>query len=177
MSAAGQRVIDCEQARLDTLVLSPAKMSGREQERLGVVMGREATAAELLRRPEIDYATLARLETVQKTGDRRIFDDEGEVFDDFGEQIALAMDVRAKYAGYIERQQREIRQQAKQASLRLPSDLDYGQVTGLSNEARQRLASARPVTLGQASRREGMTPSAVSLILIHLKKRQLKKSA
>ena len=172
-----QRVIDREQARLDTLVLSPAKMSGREQERLGVVMGREATAAELLRRPEIDYATLARLETVQKTGDRRIFDDEGEVFDEFGEQIALAMDVRAKYAGYIERQQREIRQQAKQASLRLPSDLDYGQVTGLSNEARQRLASARPVTLGQASRLEGMTPSAVSLILIHLKKRQLKKSA
>ena len=61
--------------------------------------------------------------------------------------------------------------------MRLPADLDYGRVAGLSNEARQRLVAARPLTLGQASRLEGMTPSAVSLILIHLKKRQLKKTA
>jgi len=59
----------------------------------------------------------------------------------------------------------------------LPDDIDYGAVHGLSNEARQRLESVRPVTLGQASRLEGMTPSAVSLLLIHLKKRQLRKSA
>ncbi len=172
-----QAMIEQEQARLDALVLSPVKLSSRDQRRLGVTLSREATAAELLRRPEVAYATLARLEIMRETGDQRIFDDEGNIFDEFGEQVALAMDVRAKYAGYIERQQREIRQQAKQESLRLPADLDYGQVTGLSNEARQRLASARPATLGQASRLEGMTPSAVSLILVHLKKRQLKKSA
>jgi tRNA uridine 5-carboxymethylaminomethyl modification enzyme len=59
----------------------------------------------------------------------------------------------------------------------MPEDIDYATVSGLSNEARQRLQQARPVTLGQASRLEGMTPSAVSLILIHLKKRQLAKSA
>jgi tRNA uridine 5-carboxymethylaminomethyl modification enzyme len=61
--------------------------------------------------------------------------------------------------------------------LRLPDDLDYAEVDGLSNEARQRLQVARPVTLGQASRLEGMTPSAVALLLVHLKKRRLRKTA
>ncbi len=172
-----EALIEAEQARLDALVLSPARLGERDRERLGVTLSREATASDLLKRPEIGYATLAKLDIVREPGDRRIFDEEGQIFDELGEQVALAMDVRAKYAGYIERQQREIRQQAKQESLRLPADLDYGQVTGLSNEARQRLATARPATLGQASRLEGMTPSAVSLILIHLKKRQLQKSA
>ena len=64
-----------------------------------------------------------------------------------------------------------------QESLRLPEDLDYSDVDGMSNEARQRLQLARPVTLGQASRLEGMTPAAVSLLLIHIKKRQLRKTA
>lgn len=172
-----QAAVERERKRLDALVLAPAKLSAADRERLGVALGRESTAAGLLKRPEIGYATLVRLEAVQHSADRRIFDEEGTIFDEFGEQIALAMDVRSKYAGYIERQEREIRQQAKQESLRLPADLDYGDVTGLSNEARQRLASARPATVGQASRLEGMTPSAVSLLLIHLKKRQLKKSA
>jgi len=85
--------------------------------------------------------------------------------------------VRAKYAGYIDRQEKEIAKHAKQESLRLPQDINYEVVAGLSNEARERLVTARPITLGQASRLEGMTPSAVSLLLIHLKKRQLKKSA
>jgi tRNA uridine 5-carboxymethylaminomethyl modification enzyme len=93
------------------------------------------------------------------------------------EQVALAIEVRAKYAGYIDRQHREIAKYAKQEQLKLPDDLDYASVDGLSNEARQRLELARPATLGQASRLEGMTPSAVSLLLIHLKKRQLARSA
>ena len=97
--------------------------------------------------------------------------------DEQREQVELQLEVRAKYAGYIERQQREIDKHAKQETLRLPDDIDYARVDGLSNEARQRLASTRPVTLGQASRLEGMTPSAVSLLLIHLKKRQLRQSA
>ena len=79
--------------------------------------------------------------------------------------------------GYIDRQHREIAKHAKQEKLRLPEDIDYATVDGLSIEARQRLELARPVTLGQASRLEGMTPSAVSLLLIHLKKRRLAKSA
>ena len=85
--------------------------------------------------------------------------------------------MQAKYAGYIDRQQREIAKHAKQERVRLPEDIDYALVDGLSNEARQRLEATRPVTIGQASRLEGMTPSAVSLLLIHLKKRTLKKSA
>jgi tRNA uridine 5-carboxymethylaminomethyl modification enzyme len=97
--------------------------------------------------------------------------------DEQREQVELQLEVQAKYAGYIDRQQREIAKHAKQESLRLPEDIDYAIVDGLSNEARQRLESTRPVTLGQASRLEGMTPSAVSLLLIHLKKRQLRRSA
>ena len=87
------------------------------------------------------------------------------------------MEVQAKYAGYISRQEREIAKHTRQESLKLPEDIDYADVDGLSNEARQRLQLARPVTLGHAARLEGMTPSAVSLLLIHLKKRQLRKTA
>ena len=99
------------------------------------------------------------------------------VSDEQREQVEEQLEVRAKYAGYIERQQREIDKHAKQEQLRLPDDIDYALVDGLSNEARQRLQASRPSTLGQAARLEGMTPSAVSLLLIHLKKRQLRKSA
>ena len=97
--------------------------------------------------------------------------------DEQREQVELQVEVQAKYAGYIDRQEREIAKHARQESLRLPEDIDYAAVDGLSNEARQKLSLARPVTLGQASRLEGMTPSAVSLLLVHLKKRQLQKSA
>ena len=83
--------------------------------------------------------------------------------------------MQARYDGYIERQQREIEKHARQEHVQLPADLDYATVTGLSTEARQRLESARPETLGQASRLEGVTPSTVSLLLIHLRKRQLQK--
>jgi tRNA uridine 5-carboxymethylaminomethyl modification enzyme len=89
----------------------------------------------------------------------------------------LQLQVRARYAGYIDRQQKEIDKHAKQEKLPLPEDLDYAAVTGLSNEARQRLELTRPATLGSASRLEGVTPSTVSLLLLHLKKRRLQKSA
>jgi tRNA uridine 5-carboxymethylaminomethyl modification enzyme len=126
-------------------------------------------AIELLKRPEFTYADVVSLEAVGKN--RADLDAEQ------CEQVETQIEVQAKYAGYIERQEREIAKQARQESLRLPEDLDYCDVDGLSNEARQRLQLARPVTLGQASRLEGMTPSAVSLLLIHIKKRQLRKSA
>jgi tRNA uridine 5-carboxymethylaminomethyl modification enzyme len=97
--------------------------------------------------------------------------------DEQREQVELQIEVQAKYAGYIDRQEREIAKHAKQERVRLPENIDYSRVDGLSNEARQRLEATRPVTIGQASRLEGMTPSAVSLLLIHLKKRALKKTA
>jgi len=145
----------------------------REQERLENVRISSigVTAAELLRRPESSYREVATLPDVGA------HDGSGLISDEQREQVELQLEVRAKYAGYIERQQREVAKHARQESLRLPEDIDYLAVDGLSTEARQRLQAARPATLGQASRLEGMTPSAVSLLLIHLKKRQLRRSA
>jgi len=163
--------VEAEQSRLGKLIVRPNEMNDEDRDAIGVDLQKESTALDLLRRPELSYAKISKLAKIGH------FDVEGDMFDEFKEQVALQLDVQAKYAGYIERQSREIEKQAKQESLRLPTDLDYARVDGLSNEARQRLAAARPVTLGQASRLEGMTPSAVSLLLIHLKKRQLKKSA
>ena len=128
-------------------------------------------AAKLLKRPEYRYSDIVAMPDVGASDVTRGMPDEQR------EQVELQLEVQAKYAGYIERQEREIAKHAKQESLRLPEDIDYSAVDGLSNEARQRLVSSRPLTLGQASRLEGMTPSAVSLLLIHLKKRQLRRSA
>jgi len=127
--------------------------------------------ANLLKRPEYGYADIVALPEIGTSKAIEAMADEQR------EQVELQLEVQAKYAGYIDRQQREIAKHARQESLRLPEDIDYAIVDGLSNEARQRLESTRPVTLGQASRLEGMTPSAVSLLLIHLKKRQLRRSA
>ena len=143
----------------------------KEQARLEAVYVKSAgtTAAAMLKRPEVGYRDVVALAEVGN-GNALATDEQQE-------QLEQQLEVRAKYAGYIDRQEREVAKHAKQESLRLPEDLDYTAVDGLSNEARQKLIAARPTTLGQASRLEGMTPSAVSLILIHLKKRQLRKSA
>ncbi|MGH8134740.1 MAG: tRNA uridine-5-carboxymethylaminomethyl(34) synthesis enzyme MnmG [Steroidobacteraceae bacterium] len=87
------------------------------------------------------------------------------------EQVALASEVRAKYAGYIQRQQAEIERQLRHEQTRLPEAIDYSLVAGLSNEARQRLRESRPETLGQASRLPGITAATISILLVHLKKR------
>jgi len=144
-----------------------------EQQRLeGIFVKAEgATAAALLKRPEFTYRDVVALSVVGSSDAADLVSDEQR------EQVQQQLEVQAKYSGYIERQEREIAKHAKQESLRLPEDIDYETVDGLSNEARQKLAAARPTTLGQASRLEGMTPSAVSLLLVHLKKRQLKKTA
>jgi tRNA uridine 5-carboxymethylaminomethyl modification enzyme len=128
-------------------------------------------AVKLLKRPEYRYRDIIAMPEVGES------DVTCDMPDEQREQVELQIEVEAKYAGYIDRQDREIAKHVKQESLRLPEDIDYAVVDGLSNEARQKLLQARPVTLGQASRLEGMTPSAVSLLLIHLKKRQLQKSA
>ena len=140
-----------------------------EQRRLAGLAAHGAKANALLKRPEFGYA-----EVVDVVGRSDSLD---AMQDEQREQVELQLEVQAKYAGYIDRQEREIAKHAKQESLRLPENIDYDGVDGLSNEARQKLIAARPATLGQASRLEGMTPSAVSLLLVHLKKRQLRKSA
>lgn len=160
-----------EQARLAGIMVRPDDLTSDDEVIIGQALARECTAAELLRRPELDYEKISALSAVGRFDANELANDEQR------QQVELQLEVQAKYAGYIDRQQREIAKQAKQETLRLPDDMDYDGVDGLSNEARQRLKRAQPHTLGQASRLEGMTPSAVSLLLIHLKKQQLKKSA
>ena len=144
-----------------------------EQARLESIYVRDAGvhALALLKRPESTYSNVTARPEIG------ISYPISQLPDEQREQVEFQVQVQAKYQGYIDRQEREIAKHAKQEALRLPEDIDYEAVDGLSNEARQKLAAARPVTLGQASRLEGMTPSAVSLLLIHIKKRQLKKSA
>jgi tRNA uridine 5-carboxymethylaminomethyl modification enzyme len=159
-----------EKQRLSAINVQPSVLTDADRELLGNDMQRESFAVDMLRRPELSHAHIAGLSMVGEA-DWQLEGIEQR------EQAVMQLEVQAKYSGYIDRQEREIAKHAKQESLRLPEDLDYAEVDGLSNEARQRLEKSRPVTLGQASRLEGMTPSAVSLILIHLKKRQLKKTA
>ena len=89
------------------------------------------------------------------------------------EQVEIA----AKYAGYIERQRDEVARQQAQENVPIPADLDYATVRGLSKEVQQKLAQARPETVGQASRLQGATPAAISLLLVHLKRRRLAEAA
>ena len=119
-----------------------------------------ASAFDLLRRPEMDYATLAAL----------VGGFDAQVDDRIGEQLVLDLTVRARYEGYIERQRIEIEQRRAHESAALPPELDYAGISGLSNEVRQRLDEVRPVTLGQAARVPGVTQAAISLLLIHLKR-------
>jgi tRNA uridine 5-carboxymethylaminomethyl modification enzyme len=116
---------------------------------------------ELLRRPELDYPALLQQLGLPpaEVADERI-----------AAQLELELTVRARYAGYIERQQAEIERARGHEAAPLPGDIDYGNVKGLSHEARQRLAEVRPLTLGQASRVPGVTPAAISLLLIHMKR-------
>jgi tRNA uridine 5-carboxymethylaminomethyl modification enzyme len=160
-----------EQERLNNIFIRRAQMSDCDLAAFGGSFSRETRAAELLRRPEFSYRKVAALSAVGAGEWRAGMDEE------LAEQIELQIEVQAMYQGYIERQQREIDAHAKQDSLRLPEDIDYDHVEGLSNEATERLKEFRPLTLGHASRLEGVTPSTVSLLLVHMKKRHLRRTA
>lgn len=116
---------------------------------------KEASLMEMLRRPEVDVENLLR------------FSDETEVDEQVAEQVAI----QAKYAGYIDRQQTEINRTQRYEHLKLPDNVDYSLVSGLSNEVCEKLKKQKPETLGQASRIPGITPAAISLLLVHLKKK------
>ena len=163
--------IDVEQERLEGILVRPDILSETDRYFLGGDLRRETHAAELLKRPELGYHEIASLSAVGRG------DWEQDLCDEQIAEVELQLDVKARYSGYIERQQREIAKHARQEKLALPDDIDYAAVTGLSTEAQQRLEVARPQTLGHASRLEGVTPATVSLLLIHLKKRQYRESA
>lgn len=168
---AKREAVAQEQTRLGSLLVRATGLTNADKKILGADFKRECRASELLRRPEVSYRDVAALSAVGAGDWAAGFTDEQ------AEQVELQIEVQAKYQGYIERQQREIERHANQESLTIPADIEYSTVIGLSNEARQRLVSTRPETLGQASRLEGVTPSTISLLLIHLKRRKLRKSA
>jgi tRNA uridine 5-carboxymethylaminomethyl modification enzyme len=130
---------------------------------IGVALTREQRGFELLRRPEVPYDAL---DAVLGGGDEPWRDDER-----LAVQVPLQVDVQAKYTGYIDRQHDEIERQRRSEETALPESLDYAQVPGLSHEVRQKLSQQRPTTLGQAARIPGLTPAAISILLIHLKRR------
>lgn len=154
--SAKQEAIAAESARLQAIRLVPEKM---ETERTVAVLGeplaKNSTALELLRRPQVDYQGLMTL-----------LDEEQSVADDVAEQVMI----QVKYAGYIDRQRHEVNRLQRNENTLLPEDLDYRSVRGLSNEVREKLQNARPKNLGQAARISGVTPAAVSLLLVHLKR-------
>ena len=127
---------------------------------LGKALEREQRYFELLRRPETTYASLMSLPGAP---------DERETDPQVIEQIEIA----AKYQGYIDRQQEEVAKQAQAEATRLPVELDYAQVRGLSKEVQQKLNQHKPETIGQAGRIQGVTPAAISLLLVWLKRRDL----
>jgi tRNA uridine 5-carboxymethylaminomethyl modification enzyme len=127
----------------------------------GARPARDYSALELLRRPGITYADVVELAGAPAWG---------QVDERLPVQVALQMEVMAKYEGYIERQQQEVARQLRSESTQVPVDLDYSRVPGLSTEVRQRLNEVHPVTLGQAARIPGVTPAAISILLVYLKK-------
>jgi tRNA uridine 5-carboxymethylaminomethyl modification enzyme len=157
-----------EITRLQARRIQPAQHPAWEQRVLGSALTRDATLFDLLRRPEVTYADLAEFDHGDKPGPMALL---AAADDRLPAQVSVQVEVRAKYAGYIERQETEIERQRDHEATRLPRDIDYAIVTGLSNEVRQKLADVRPETVGQAARVPGVTPAAVSLLLIHLRKK------
>ncbi|MFT3906707.1 MAG: tRNA uridine-5-carboxymethylaminomethyl(34) synthesis enzyme MnmG [Steroidobacteraceae bacterium] len=162
--------IEAEMARLTRTRIKAAELPADWCARvLGDEPPRDASALELLRRPQVSYAQL--IEVIGAPGEAGVIAAASAGDARLNAQVALALDVHASYSGYIERQEDEIARQRRHESLPLPADLDYSALAGLSNEVRQKLATQRPQTLGQASRLPGITPAAVSILLVHLKKR------
>jgi tRNA uridine 5-carboxymethylaminomethyl modification enzyme len=154
---AKREAIAHETARLQRTRVSPHVLSPEAMERVfGQALERDYSLLELLRRPNVSYDSLSSL----------INSGEGLSDPIAAEQV----EIQAKYSGYIERQHAEIARRMDLESTRLPGDLDYARVRGLSTEVQQKLNAHRPETLGQASRISGITPAAISLLLVHLKR-------
>jgi len=146
-----------EHQRLKSTWVSPREMSAADAARVfGQAIEREYSAHDLLKRPGVTYASLLSLPGA------------GPPVDD--PAIAEQVEIQVKYQGYIIRQRSEVARNEKLEGTVLPPDLDYSAVRGLSMEVQQKLARYRPETIGQASRISGMTPAAISLLLVHLKR-------
>ena len=152
-----REAIERETQRLKSTVLHPHMLSADETQRVfGDPLARDFKLYDLLRRPNVTYASLTSLAAV------------GSDISDVA--VTEQVEIQCKYAGYIERQAEEIERQRRNEETYIPAWLDYAQVRGLSNEVRQKLQNQQPATIGQASRIPGVTPAAISLLLVHLKK-------
>ena len=150
--------IDREVERLERTYLQPQSESAQGLAlKLTKPLTREYSLADLLRRPELNYSDVAKL-----AGDTDVDDS----------HVAEQVSTQIKYAGYIERQQDEVDRLHRQEATAIPTDVNYAAVDGLSNEIRQKLEAARPATIARAGRISGVTPAALSLLLVHLKKRE-----
>jgi len=153
-----REAVERETQRLGALWAAPNNTLGAAIERqLGIAVSRETNALDLLRRPELDYATLAKVPELGPMVDR--------------EDVAAQVEVQTKYAGYLERQREEIERQRRHESTAIPASFDYDKVRGLSAEVLLKLKRSMPATIGQAARISGVTPAAISLLLVHLKRR------
>ena len=154
---AKREAVATETERLRALWATPGNALGREVESsLGVSLSRETNVLDLIKRPELDYAKLMRVPSL------------GPGVDDA--KVAEQVEISIKYSGYLERQRSEIERQQRNEETPVPEDFDYAGVRGLSFEVLQKLQRVQPQTIGQAQRIPGMTPAAISLLLVHLER-------
>ena len=152
-----REAIEGEKARLSALRVSPGNVLGVALAGYAIPLTRDTTALDLLRRPELNYVELMGIEGF------------GPGVNDAG--VAMQIDVQARYAGYLDRQREESERVRRQADMPIPKDFAYDDVRGLSAEVTAKLSQIRPQTIGQAGRISGVTPAAIALLLVHLKRR------
>ena len=157
-----REAIESERARLNrTYIQAGSEQASTLEAVLTQSLSREYSLAELLKRPEVHYSAIYEVSPPQ-----------GGIDDAVAEQVMIQL----KYAGYIGRQQQDIDRVTRHEKMSIPADMDFSQVEGLSNEIRQKLSEHRPANLARAGRIPGVTPAALSLLLVHLKKRDLSDS-
>lgn len=153
-----REAVEREIQRLKTTWYTPQKLAESEQIRVfGQKLSREANLHDLLRRPNLDYAALMTLEGAMPS-------------ENLSAEVVEQVEIQVKYQGYIDRQNEEIDSRRDIETLKLPDGIDYGKVKGLSAEVQQKLNQHKPETVGQASRISGVTPAAVALLMVHLKR-------
>ena len=157
-----REAVEQEKQRLRSCWVQPTTDQAKiVEEKTGSAPGREYSLLDLLKRPEMSYSDIVEIDAVKG------------VVSAVAEEVAEQVEIDAKYAGYIDRQQDEIDKMRRQEKTVIPEGFDYGGVSGLSNELKQKLTAARPETLARASRIPGITPAALSLLLVYLKKKTM----
>jgi len=162
-----QEQIATEKERLKSTWINPAIVSRETlDEALGQGIEREYSLYDLLRRPEVNYKKLGLLKNTEAKAILEI--------DEIPADIQQQVEIEVKYAGYVKRQQKEVERQAALDAELIPDDIDYANIAGLSNEVVEKLQQVRPTNIGQARRISGVTPAAISLLLVFLKKQQVR---